>query len=156
PGLRGVDPNVFEDRFELRAHKRRRHVVHGRYANGVLRRQRNDRAEAVTTRRGERLQVGLNARAAARVRARNRQATWNQPTPFAGMTRIRFDGCVLSRARRQGTPVGQGYHRDMAVGAAHWDDLLAYEEVAHVAPIPAAEARTTPLPAELQPAVRAA
>src|SRR5207248_10908019 len=44
----------------------------------------------------------------------------------------------------------------MAVGAALWDDLLAYEEVAHVEPIPAAEARTTPLPAELQPAVRAA
>ena len=44
----------------------------------------------------------------------------------------------------------------MAVGAALWDDLLAYEEVAHVESIPAAEARTTPLPAELQPAVRAA
>src|SRR5947209_17371736 len=44
----------------------------------------------------------------------------------------------------------------MAVGAALWDDLLAYEEVAHVESIPAAQARTTPLPAELQPAVRAA
>src|SRR5213082_1474588 len=44
----------------------------------------------------------------------------------------------------------------MAVGAALWDDLLAYEEVAHVESIPAAEARTTRLPAELQPAVRAA
>jgi hypothetical protein len=32
--------------------------------------------------------------------------------PFAGMTRIRFDGCDLSPER--GTPVCQSYHRQMA------------------------------------------
>jgi hypothetical protein len=32
----------------------------------------------------------------AGIGARNRDAAWNQRTPFAGMTRIRFDGCDLS------------------------------------------------------------
>src|SRR5437868_13051610 len=44
----------------------------------------------------------------------------------------------------------------MAVGTALWDDLLAYEEVAHTESIPAADAHTAPLPGELHPTVRAA
>jgi DEAD/DEAH box helicase domain-containing protein len=42
----------------------------------------------------------------------------------------------------------------MAVGAATWDDLLEGEEVAHVQVVPAAGARTTPLPEGLHPALR--
>src|ERR671935_1574 len=57
---------------------------------------------------------------------------------------------------RTGTLVTRGYHRRMAVGAALWDDLLEGEEVAHVAEIPSAEARTAPLPEELHPKLRAA
>jgi DEAD/DEAH box helicase domain-containing protein len=42
----------------------------------------------------------------------------------------------------------------MAVEAALWDDLLEGEEVAHAETIPSAEARTAPLPDELQPKLR--
>jgi DEAD/DEAH box helicase domain-containing protein len=43
-----------------------------------------------------------------------------------------------------------------AVDAATWGDLVEGEEVAHVEGIPAAAARTTPLPDSLHPSVRAA
>ncbi len=39
-------------------------------------------------------------------------------------------------------------------GPALWDDLLEGEEVAHVSDVPAADARTAPLPADLHPGVR--
>ena len=42
----------------------------------------------------------------------------------------------------------------MAVGAANWTDLLEGEEVAHVETVPALEARTEPMPEQLQPGVR--
>jgi DEAD/DEAH box helicase domain-containing protein len=42
----------------------------------------------------------------------------------------------------------------MAVGTALWDDLLEGEEVAHVAGVPAAEARTAALPDDLHAGVR--
>jgi len=42
----------------------------------------------------------------------------------------------------------------MAVGTALWDDLLEGEEVAHLAEMPAADARTASLPEELHPGVR--
>jgi DEAD/DEAH box helicase domain-containing protein len=42
----------------------------------------------------------------------------------------------------------------MAVGAALWDDLLEGQEVAHVATVPPADARTAPLPEGLHPGVR--
>jgi DEAD/DEAH box helicase domain-containing protein len=42
----------------------------------------------------------------------------------------------------------------MAVEAALWDDLLEGEEVAHAETIPSADARTAPLPDELQPKLR--
>jgi DEAD/DEAH box helicase domain-containing protein len=44
----------------------------------------------------------------------------------------------------------------MAVGAALWDDLLEGEEVAHVAEVAAASARTAQFPEDLHPGVRAA
>jgi DEAD/DEAH box helicase domain-containing protein len=44
----------------------------------------------------------------------------------------------------------------MAVGTALWDDLLQGEEVAHLADIAAADARTAPLPDEIDPKLRAA
>src|SRR5919198_3330174 len=44
----------------------------------------------------------------------------------------------------------------VAVETALWDDLLEEEEVAHVETIAAANARTAPLPDDLQPRVRAA
>ena len=62
----------------------------------VLRRERDDRRRPVNARGGERLQVGLDPGPSAGIGARNRDAAWNQRTPFAGMTRIRFDGCDLS------------------------------------------------------------
>src|SRR6266702_3946602 len=41
----------------------------------------------------------------------------------------------------------------MTLGTALWDDLLEGEEVAHVESVPAAEARTAPLPDGLHPRV---
>jgi DEAD/DEAH box helicase domain-containing protein len=56
----------------------------------------------------------------------------------------------------KGTPVTPGYHRKVAVEAAIWDDLLEGEEIAHVTTLAAAEARTVPLPDELEPRLREA
>ena len=44
----------------------------------------------------------------------------------------------------------------MAVETTVWDDLLDGEELAHLATVPAAEARTAPLPPELDPRLAAA
>ena len=52
---------------------------------------------------GKCLEVGLDPGPSAGIGAGDRDAAWNQLTPFAGMTRIRFDGCDLSRGC--GTPV---------------------------------------------------
>ncbi|CAN5139322.1 DEAD/DEAH box helicase [soil metagenome] len=52
-----------------------------------------------------------------------------------GVTRTRFNGW-------------------MAVEATTWDDLLEVEEVAHVETIPPADARTAPLPEQLNPLMR--
>ena len=45
---------------------------------------------------------------------------------------------------------------EMAVDATTWDDLLELEQVAHLEPVPAATARTVPLPDSLDPGLRAA
>ena len=91
----------------------RRQLVDGRDAERVLRRQRDDRGHAVAARGGERLQVGLDAGAAARVGAtRSSVRVECHVAPFAGMTRIRFGGCVLSPATRHPgrprLPIGGG------------------------------------------------
>ena len=52
----------------------RRHLLHGGHADGVLRGQRHDRAHAEAAGRGERLEVGLDAGAAAGIGARDGQA----------------------------------------------------------------------------------
>jgi DEAD/DEAH box helicase domain-containing protein len=44
----------------------------------------------------------------------------------------------------------------VSVQTTHWDDLLTGEELAHLATEPAREARTAPLPDDLDPRVRAA
>ena len=63
----------------------------------VLRRQRDEHRGAVHAGGGERLQVGLDAGAAALSEvAIVSAAELASSTPFAGMTRIRFDGCDLS------------------------------------------------------------
>src|SRR5438094_1730890 len=61
---------------------------------------------------------------------------------------------VISASK--GTPVTPGYHRQMAVEAALWDDLLEGEEVAHLTPLASVEAQTVALPAELEPRLREA
>src|ERR671911_347375 len=73
--------------------------------------------------------------------------------PFAGMTRIRFDGCDLSRAvRHPGLPsLPWG---GMATGTASWAELLKGEEVAHTRTEPARAARFAPIPDEVDPRVR--
>ena len=47
-----------------------------------------------------------------------------------------------------------GYHREMAVRAALWEDLFEGEEVAHVETVPPVDARTAPLPDDLHPHLR--
>ena len=105
PGLRRVDADVVEDRLELRGHELRRQLVDRGDPHRVLRRQRDERGQPVTPRRGERLQVGLDAGAAAGIGGGDRQTTWRQNSPFAGITRIRFAGVISALV---GTPVRKG------------------------------------------------
>src|SRR5690606_23057413 len=60
---------VVEQGVDLRAEEVRRRVVDRRHAARVLRGERRDHADAVGSQRHEGLQVGLDAGAAARVRA---------------------------------------------------------------------------------------
>src|SRR5215211_5155903 len=79
--------------------------------------------------------------------------------PFAGMTRIRFDGCVLSPEGHPGvTPLSlaRGENDGVAVEIARWDDLLQGEELAHVATEPARKPALAPFPGDLHPHVREA
>jgi hypothetical protein len=105
PGLGGVDADVVEDRVELRADEIGRKLVHSRDGGRVLRRQRDEDARPVTAGGRKRLQVGLDAGPAAGIRRRDRECARNHLPPFAGITRIRFDGCDLSPGR--GTPVAR-------------------------------------------------
>ena len=73
-----VDADVLEDHVDLFADERRRNLVHRGDADGVLRRERDDRAHPVTARRGKRLQVGLNPGSASGVGAGDRETPWNQ------------------------------------------------------------------------------
>ena len=156
PRLGGIDADVVEDRVELRAHELRRQLVDRRHARRVLRGQRDEHA---TCRDSPRPRTP-SGRPGSRRRRRESDvaivsARGTTATPFAGMTRIRFDGCDLSPAR--GTPVAEGSIGGMAVrdGAA-WDDLLDGEEVAYArrASPPGRRADLAPLPEELHPRVR--
>ena len=84
------------DRVELLADEPRGHLVDGCHLARVLRGEGDDRRHAVHARGRERLQIGLDPGPTAGIGARDRDTAWNQRTPFAGMTRIRFDGCDLS------------------------------------------------------------
>ena len=64
-GLRCIDTDVRERRLELRAYDFRWRLVHGCHTEGVLRRERDDRALPVAARASERLQVRLDAGAPA-------------------------------------------------------------------------------------------
>ena len=65
----GVRADVADDGINLRGEDGRGRGVDGRDAAGVLRRQRRERAHAVAAQRGEGFEIGLDARAAAAVRA---------------------------------------------------------------------------------------
>ena len=117
PGLRCVDADVVEDRFELSGDELRRHLVHRADADRVLRGQRNDGTHPVRATACKRLQVGLDP-AAARVRARDRQTSRNE-TPrtmrLRGRTgrlpspvRTGSGSTGVISAALGGTPVGQG------------------------------------------------
>jgi hypothetical protein len=55
--------------------------------------------------RGESLQVGLDPGASARVGGGDRQTTWRQNSPFAGITRIRFAGVISALGGHPGTTI---------------------------------------------------
>ena len=76
-GLGGIHADVVEDRVELRAHELGRQLVDRRHADRILRRQRDEDRRAVRSRRGECLEVGLDARSAAGVGGRDRERAWN-------------------------------------------------------------------------------
>jgi hypothetical protein len=76
-GLRRIDADVVEDRVELRADEVGWDLVDRRHLGRVLRREGDDRAQPVGAEAGERLQVGLDAGAAAGVRGGDRQAAGN-------------------------------------------------------------------------------
>jgi DEAD/DEAH box helicase domain-containing protein len=56
----------------------------------------------------------------------------------------------------KGTPVTPGYHRQMALGAALWNEVVEGDEAAYVETTPPAEAGIAELPAGLHPKLRAA
>ena len=68
-GLDGHYPQVGGDGIDLLRHELRWHGQDRRHAARILRRQRRQHAGAVDTEHGERLEVGLNARAAGRIRS---------------------------------------------------------------------------------------
>ncbi len=73
--------------------------------------------------------------------------------PFAGMTRIRFDGCDLSRAvRHPGLPSLPWVW--MATETASWAELLEGDEVAYTRTERPRAARFAPIPDELDSRVR--
>ena len=73
PDLHGVDADVLGHRADLRDDHRRARRLHRVDADGVLRGQRGDRRHPVDAAARERLQVGLDAGAAAGVRAGDRE-----------------------------------------------------------------------------------
>ncbi len=109
PGLRRVDSDVRVDRLELRDDKGCGHFVHGRHTGRVLRRQRDDRRHAVRACGGERLQVGLDAGAAAGVGGRDREDAWDGhglPSPVltgSGSTGVISATCAAPRCRQANT-----------------------------------------------------
>ncbi len=62
---------IGEHGIELRGDEIGRHIVNAEHALGVLRRQRGDDGRAIDAERGKGLQIGLDAGAAARIRAGN-------------------------------------------------------------------------------------
>ena len=152
--LRRVDADVVEDGLELRRTKSGGTSSTAVDADRVLRGQRDDRRHAEAARGGERLQVGLDPGAAARVGARrSSDSAVSTCAPFAGMNRIRFNGCVLSLGARH--PGGQRYHRLVAVGVAR--GTISRRRGARAPRLePPREARTAPFPDELHPKLRAA
>ena len=73
PVLAACAPMSRHHRFDLRGHEIGRQRLERGHAERVLRRHRGDRARAVDAVRGERLEVGLDAGAAARIAAGNCQ-----------------------------------------------------------------------------------
>ena len=118
PGLRRVDADVVEHRLELGADELGRHLVDRRHAAGVLRGQRHDRAHPVAAEARERLQVGLDPGAAARVRAGDREAAghhWCRRLPSARWrpSPQPWDGPARGRGARlpdASSPAGAGAH----------------------------------------------
>jgi hypothetical protein len=86
PGLRRVDAEIREHCLELVDDELRRQLVDRLHPDGVLRGERDQDRHAVHARAGERLQVGLNPGAAARVGGRDRQCPRYHRAPFAGRT----------------------------------------------------------------------
>ena len=106
--MHGTQGNGDLSRPLLLADEGERQLLDGRDGDRVLRRQRDEHGRAVAAGGRERLQVGLDAGAAARVGRGDRETTRNDGSPpFAGTNRIRFDGCDLSPV--QGHPgTGEG------------------------------------------------
>ena len=67
----GVRKDVAKNRIELCLYKIWRNVQHAEYAARILRRKRRNSARSKHFVRADRLDIGLNARAAAAVRTRD-------------------------------------------------------------------------------------
>ena len=80
PVLTASQPISRDDRFDLQGHELCRHDVDAGHAERVLRRQRGDRRGAVDAVRRERLEVGLDPGAPARVASRNCQRAFHLAT----------------------------------------------------------------------------
>ena len=85
--LHGVHADVGHDGANLREDDLRRHRVDGAHARRVLCCDRGDRARAVHAAARERLQVGLDPRPSARVRAGDRQRDGRHPRLLSGERR---------------------------------------------------------------------
>src|SRR5262249_7595105 len=73
----GRRPQLREDGFKLAAHDFWPACLDSADALGVLSGNARERSRAMNTDGGKRLQIGLDARAAAAIRAGNGQSDWN-------------------------------------------------------------------------------
>ena len=114
--LHRIDVEIGEHRVDLRGDEIGRHVVDAGDALGVLRGQRRDHRGAIDAERGEGLQVGLDAGAAAGIRAGDGDGDRGHAPPSPRQRAIDDAAQALRRLRRIGRQRQRRDHRN-AVGA---------------------------------------
>ena len=114
--LHRADIEIGEHRVDLRGDEIGRHVEDGGDFLGVLRGQRGDDGGAIDAERGEGLEIGLDAGAAARIRAGDGDGDRGHARPRCASARVDHRAQLLRGKRRIARQRERRDHRD-AVGA---------------------------------------